>query len=187
MSPTHKGSYSEVQKEAFFLRQKHWIIGLLWVLKIQTKVFRKSEYPYNHPYFRVWETFGKKINSELELWSGCLDFIDTHGYSLLSTQKTPIDGFYHTTYERILGCCKTINLTITKEENLKAQLEELQLLSNGENPYDCNEPDERNLYNLIDLAINIKKRRLKDSNTLKTDNSSILTGNLTLKPTRIGM
>jgi hypothetical protein len=167
-STPNTGSYLEVQKEAFFLRQKHWIIGLLWVLKLQTKVFRKSEYPYNHPYFRLWEPFGKIINSEIELWSGCLDFIDTHGYPLLSTQKTSIDGFYNTTYEKILGCCKSMNFIITKEENLKAQLEELKLLKNDENPYDYNEPDERNLYNLIDLAVNIKKRQLKDNNTLKT-------------------
>ena len=161
-------SYSESHKEAFFLRQKHWIIGLLWVLKSQTKAFRKSEYPYNHPYFRVWEPFGKIINSEFELWNGCLDFIDTHDYSFLSTQKTAIDGFYNTTYEKILGCCKTINLTIAKEDNLKAQREEIQLLKNGKNPYDYKEPNEKNLYNLIDLAININKRWLKDSNTLKT-------------------
>jgi hypothetical protein len=160
-------SYSETNKEAFFLRKKHFIISLLWTLRLQTKAFRISEYPYNHPYFRAWEFFGKKINSELELWNGCLDFIDTYDYPLLSTHKTAIDGFYWTTYENMLGCYKIINRTINKEEFLKGYLEEIQSLNKGENIYNYNEPDERNLYNLVDLAINIKKRGIKDSNALK--------------------
>lgn len=165
--PTNTVQYSEAHKEAFFLRQKHWIIGLLWTLKMQTKIFRKSEYPYNHAYFRIWEPFGKIINSELELWNGCLDFIDTYNYSLLSDQKTAIDGIFQTTYEKMLGNAKSINLIITKQEILKAQLEEIQQLKRGENPYSPTEPDERNLHNLINLAINIKKRGIKDSNAIK--------------------
>ncbi len=165
--PTNPDSYSETQKESFFLKKKHFIIGLLWTLKSQTKAFRKSEYPYNHPYFRVWEPFGNQINSELELWYGCLDFIDTYGYQLLSHHKTAVNAFYWTTYENILGCCKITQKTITKEDLLKSYLAEIKQLDSGENIYSPDEPDEENLYNLINLAINIKKRNFKDSNALK--------------------
>jgi hypothetical protein len=152
----------EVELDAYALGHKNQIVGLIWVLWLQRKDFRRCRKPFTEPYFKFCKPLGKRINAELELWKDCIDFIGELKSPELPTFNTPLDGWFATTQERML---KPIPNN-TKENQALLLREEIQQLKDGINPHD---PDkgEKELYNLINLAIAIKTPQKSDNNDLK--------------------
>lgn len=152
----------QIELEAYALSQRNWIIGLIWVLRLQRNGFRRLRKPFNDPYFELYEPLGKRINAEFELWKACIDFIDKLKSPELTTFDKPLDGWFATTQERMSQPIQNN----TKENQVLLLREELRQLKAGINPHDPNK-GERELYNLINLAITIKTPQKSDNNDLK--------------------
>jgi hypothetical protein len=165
---------NEAQTELFSIMQSNWIVGLLWVLKWQTKELQKFKSPYNHPFFQANELIGKKINSELQLWENCLNFIDKFTIEQPAQLEiydfhTAIDGWQTTTYDRIIAGHETIIQKWGKNELIKQLEVEIRKLKKMENPHNPDDPREKNLYNFINTAIVIATPNHSDNNRLRRE------------------
>lgn len=154
-------------QERLLLMQSNWIIGLLWVSQKQSKELRKVQFPFNHPEFEFREPFGAWLNAELELWNACFDFADTFRANAIEYQSVT-DAWFATTLERVTSDWKHSYLNDRKRDRLEALNDEIRLLSAGENPFDADSPDQRQRFNLINLALTIATPSKSDSNELRS-------------------
>jgi hypothetical protein len=153
-------------EERLSLMQINWNIGLLWVLQKQSNELRKIEFPFSHPHFEFREPFGAWLNAELELWDACFDFTDTFRANAVEYQSVT-EAWFAITLERITGDWKHSYFNDRKRDRLDALNEEIRLLSAGENPFDADSPDQRERFNLINLALAIATPNKSDSNELR--------------------
>jgi hypothetical protein len=163
--------------ELIALQKSNWVAGLLWVLKKQTKEFRKASFPFNTPFFLAVEPFGEIMNAEFQLWESCIDVMDDFPSFQWSTsievgkKKNALAGWRATSQERWLGVCDETLNRWTKESLIKEARKHYTQLVKGENPYSEKYP---NLHNLIALSLAISKRSKSDNNRLKAKRSKFL-------------
>jgi hypothetical protein len=153
-------------EERLLLMQSNWIIGLLWVCQKQSREFRKLQFPFSHPQFEFREPFGAWLNAELELWNGCFDFADTLKVDAIA-HPSITDAWIATMRERMISDWKNSYLNDRKRDRLEALNDEIRLLSAGENPFDADSPNQRERFNLINLALAIGTPQKSDSNELR--------------------
>jgi hypothetical protein len=176
-APNSIGIINPAHIELIALQQTNWVAGLLWVLKKQTKEFRKASFPFNHPFFLALEPFGEIMNAELQLWEACIDLIDDFPSFQWSTsievgkKKNALAGWKVTSRERWLGFCDEIPNHWTKESLIKEARKHYTQLVKGENPHSSAYP---NLHNLIALSLAIASREKSDNNQMKRKRSKFL-------------
>lgn len=161
------GLVHAAHEEKLLLMQSNWSIGLLWVLQKQSQDIRRNQHPFNHPHFEIREPFGAWLNAEYQLWRACFDFADTFSESNILDHQSATESWFVTTLERIMEDWNHSLLNQRKRDRLEQLNEELKLLSDGINPFSADASDERQRYNLINLALAIATPKNNDNNKLK--------------------